>query len=125
MNESGLEPVGHAILLLPYQPDYDRARSVGILIPDEDMRLSSLMVEMRGVVVALGPLCYRNEQHSWLRQLFTPFRPRCKVGDKVLYSKFSGALVHGTMDGKMYRMVNDQDVFVKIVNEAEKPVFNH
>lgn len=124
-NPSGLEPVGHAVLLVAYQPEFEAAQRAGLAIPDEEFRLAGMMVEMRAQVLALGPDAWRNDQDTWLRRLLTPWRPRALPGDKVMVSKMAGAVVHGTADGKLYRMVNDQDVFVKIVDEAEKPVYPH
>ena len=124
-NLSGLLPVGHAVLLLPYQPEYDAAKRAGLAIPDEDFRMGGIMTEMRAVVVALGPDCWRNDNDTVAEREAKPWRPRALPGDKVMVSKFSGAVVHGPLDGKVYRMVNDQDIFVKIVAEAEKPLFNH
>jgi co-chaperonin GroES (HSP10) len=72
-----------------------------IAIPD-DVRARALMGEMRGVVVELGA-------HVW------PDEPaRAKPGDKVLISKYTGVIVHGTADNKLYRLCNDQDIFCAI-----------
>ncbi len=124
-NPSGLDPVGHAVLLVAYQPEFEAAQRAGLAIPDEEFRLAGMMVEMRAQVLALGPDTWRNDQDTWLRRLMTPWRPRALPGDKVMVSRMAGAVLHGPKDGKLYRMVNDQDVFVKIVDEAEKPVYPH
>lgn len=39
---------------------------------------------------------------------------RCKVGDNVLISKFCGVIVKGPLDGKFYRIINDEDVFCRL-----------
>jgi co-chaperonin GroES (HSP10) len=123
-NQSGLRPVGHAVLLEPYEPDFDAARRIGIVIPD-NLRERSIMVEMRARVLELGDQAYRKDGQTWISRLFTPHRPRCRPGDKVLVQVYSGALVQGTMDGKVYRLVNDEDIFVQIAEEAEKPNYGH
>jgi len=127
LGDSGLEPVGHAVLLIPYQPEFDAAKRAGLAIPDEDFRMGGLLVEMRAIVIALGPDCWqRDTLPRWLYRLVPGlWRPRARPGDKVMVSKMAGAVVHGPLDGKVYRMVNDQDIFVRIMREAEKPVFNH
>lgn len=124
LNPSGLRPVGHAVLAQAYEPDFDAARRMGLIIPD-NVRNNSIMVEMRVQVLELGDMAYRKDHQSWLARLFTPYRPRCKPGDKIMVQDYSGAIVVGTLDGKQYRLVNDEDVFVKIVEEAVKPEFNH
>jgi co-chaperonin GroES (HSP10) len=116
-NPSGLQPEGHALLLEPYEPDFDAARKSGLIIP-ENLRNNSIMVEMRSIVVAMGSECYRKDGQTWLARLMTPWRPRCRVGDKIMVQKYSGAIVVGTLDGKQYRAINDEDVFLRIMEEA-------
>lgn len=123
-NPSGLQPVGHAVLLEPYEPDFDAARRHGIIIPD-NLRNNSIMVEMRSTVIALGSEVGRPENATWLRRLLTPWRPRCLPGDKIMVQKYSGAIIVGTLDGKQYRMINEEDVFVKIVAEAVPVDYPH
>lgn len=124
LNPSGLRPVGHAVLVEAYEPDFNAAKRWGLIIPDT-VRNNSIMVEMRVKVLELGDMAYRKDHQSWLMRLLTPYRPRCKPGDKIMVQDYSGAIVVGTLDGKQYRLVNDEDVFVVITEEAEKPEFNH
>ncbi len=100
-NESGLEPLGRAILVEHYEPE--RTGSL-IHIPDE-VHGRVLMVEQRAVVVAIGPSAWPDEP------------ARAQVGDKVLISKMAGYMTKGTKDGKQYRLINDRDIFAKIVEE--------
>lgn len=123
-NPSGLRPVGHAVLLEPYEPDFDAAKRWGLIIP-ETQRNQSIMVEMRAKVIELGDMAYRKDFQSWIARLFTPFRPRCRPGDKIMVQSYSGAIVVGTLDGKQYRLVNDEDVFVTIEEEAIEPKYEH
>jgi co-chaperonin GroES (HSP10) len=95
INKSGLKPLGRAVLLEPYEPEFNKSM---IAIPDH-VRSRELMGEMRGVVVAVGEHCWPDEP------------ARAKPGDKVLASKYSGAIVKGTADGKLYRVCNDEDLF--------------
>lgn len=125
LNQSGLRPVGHAVLLSPYQPEFDKAKAAGLAIPDEDFRMQGMLVEMRCTVIALGPDCWRNDSDTWLKRWLTPWRPRALPGDRVMVSKFAGAVLHGPEDGRVYRAVNDQDIFMTIHSEAEKPLYNH
>jgi hypothetical protein len=61
-----------------------------------------LMQEMRATVIQVGAACWLDEP------------PRAAPGDRVLISKFCGAIVRGTADGKLYRLCNDQDIFCLI-----------
>lgn len=124
LNPSGLRPAGHAILIQAYEPDYDHAKRLGIIIPDT-VRNNSIMVEMRAVVLELGDMAYRKDFQSFFSRLFTPWKPRCRPGDKIMVQNYSGAIVIGTLDGKQYRLVNDEDVFVVIEKEFVKPAYAH
>ncbi|MDE2106522.1 MAG: co-chaperone GroES [Patescibacteria group bacterium] len=105
MNESGLRPLGQAVLVQAYEPE--RKKSM-IVMPDI-VEERTQMVEMRAVVVAVGPACWEDEKAG----------PRAKPGDKVLVSKYAGVLAKGTADGKQYRLVNARDIFCAIEIEKE------
>jgi len=101
-NESGLKPLGRAVLICPYEPE--RISSI-IEIPAEVQgRLQ--MVEQRAVVVEVGANAWCDEPS-----------PRAKAGDKVLVARFSGFMAQGTKDSKQYRFVNDRDIFAAIETE--------
>lgn len=98
-NRSGLVPCGHAVLVQPYEPE--KVESL-IVMPDT-VKERNMMVEMRAIVVEAGPEAWLDEQC-----------PRALPGDKVLIAKFAGHLATGTADGKLYRLVNDRDIFCRI-----------
>ena len=103
MNDSGLRPLGRAVLVKPYVPEQTGSL---IVLPDSAQERDSL-VEQRAIVVEVG-------EHAWNDEL----SPRAKAGDKVLISRFAGYLAKGTADGVLYRIVNDRDIFAAI--EVEK-----
>ena len=98
MNKSGLKPLGRAVLCEPYEPEFNRSV---IAIPDH-VRARALMEEMRAIVVEVGPNCWPDEP------------ARAVAGDKVLISKYAGAIVKGTADGNLYRICNGDDIFCGI-----------
>ena len=102
INESGLEPRGVAVLIQAYEPE--RAGAL-IEIPDS-VKGRMDMVDSRAVVIAVGTQAWYDE-----------FVPRAVVGDKVLVTKFAGFMAKGPKDGKMYRLVNDRDIFCRIADE--------
>ena len=101
-NSSGLRPVGRAVLCKPYQPELNKTF---LEIPDH-VKVMELMREMRAVVIQLGEFCWADEP------------PRAAAGDRVLVSKFCGAIIKGPKDGEIYRLVNDNDIFCIIEDEA-------
>jgi len=103
MNESGLRPLGHAVLVEPYEAQ----KKESMIVMPETVKERSLMVETRAVVVAVGPEAWVDESS-----------PRAQVGDHVMISKFAGVMATGIKDGKSYRFVNDRDIFCALEVET-------
>lgn len=102
-NQSGLKPLGVAVLIQAYEPERNGAL---VEIPDFVQGRMN-MVDNRAVVVEVGPSAWHDEPS-----------PRAAAGDKVLVTKFAGFMATGPMDGKLYRLVNDRDIFCAITGEA-------
>lgn len=103
-NISGICPEGHAVLLIPYEPEIKKST---IIIP-ETVADRTKMLEERGIVIAIGAACWDREP-----------RPRAQLGDKVYIPHLAGRMITGPADGKRYRIVNDNDIFARIVKEEE------
>jgi co-chaperonin GroES (HSP10) len=98
-NQSGLKPLGRAVLVRPYEPE----KKASLIELPETVKERTVMVEQRAVVVEAGPAAWEDESE-----------PRARPGDKVLITKYAGHLAEGTADGKLYRLVNDRDIFCQI-----------
>ncbi len=105
-NNSGLVPLGRAVLVAPYEIEI--ARGGLIQLPDS-VKGRDMMIEQRATVIAVGESAWDDEKS-----------PRAKPGDKVLVTKFAGYMAQGTADGKQYRLINDRDIFARIEEEGEK-----
>ena len=101
-NTSGLEPLGRAVLVKPYEPE----KKEGLIVIPDQVQERTHMIEQRAVVVAIGPAAWEDESV-----------PRAKVGDKVMVAKFAGAMAIGPLDDQKYRFVNDRDIFAKVTGE--------
>lgn len=95
-NKSGLHPCGQAVLIEPYEPELKKS---AIYIPPTAAERSQ-MVETRGIVVEIGISAWEDEEQD-----------RAVVGQKVIFSKFTGMILQGPKDGKTYRMLNGRDIF--------------
>jgi len=102
INKSGLHPQGHAVLVLPYEPELSASR---IVIPDS-VRQGLSVLENRVIVIEVGPQAWDEEKV-----------PRAVPGDAVFVTKHAGFVAAGA-DGLMYRLVNDRDIFCRINREA-------
>lgn len=105
-NNSGFQPQGHAVLVLPYEPEIKKARSTLVIPPSAEER--NTMIETRVIVIAVGACAWSDEP-----------RPRAVVGDKALITKFAGILAIGPADGVRYRLINDRDIFCTITKECD------
>lgn len=114
-----LEPLGHAVLVKPYE----RKRS-GMIVLTEQGKKEMDIAENRAVVIRSGELAWEDEgfirttgMWFWKKTEFVP-RPRANLGDHVLMTKFAGAMATGE-DGQNYRIVNDQDIYCRLSGGAQ------
>lgn len=103
MNESGLEPLGRAVLVR--MVEIDELKTQAIHIP-QHVRASSAVMEQRAEVIAVGAAAWEDEKIA-----------RAAPGDKVIITRLAGYVAKGA-DGELYRLVNDRDIFCKITKES-------
>ena len=102
-----IEPLLHRIVVKPekfeeFDKDIQKAKSIGLVIPElEEMKRAQASVD-RGVVVSLGATAYRDYNVD----------PPVKVGDIVNYAKFSGKIIED--GGVQYILLNDEDLLCVI-----------
>lgn len=117
INESGLKPLGKAVLVKPYTPE----RRGGLIEIPENIQGRQAMIDHRAVVVEVGEDAWSDEGF-WkpFLYLFRRWvqRPRAKAGDRVMVAAFSGFMSIGPADGQQYRLVNDRDLFCGITYEG-------
>lgn len=97
INESGITPTGHYVLVLP-DPVEETTQGGIILAPDtiENERRDTT----RGTIVAIGPI-------GW--QEFGDGTLWAKVGDHVTYGRHAGRFLDG-LDGEQYILLNCEDI---------------
>lgn len=98
------DPVGYRMLVA--LPTMKEITDGGIIIPhatNERERAAAVV----GTVLALGPDCYTDKVKF-------PTGPWCKVGDKVMFSRYTGgrfrSLDSESGDMVEYRMMNDDEI---------------
>lgn len=101
-NESGIEPLGHRVLLKPILTE--RVTEGGIVIPEVSAEKED-KAQIRAVVVAYGPTAWKAEGLGGV--------PWARTGEKVVIGKYAGVFLKGK-DGVNYRVVNDDELQAKI-----------
>jgi co-chaperonin GroES (HSP10) len=102
-NNSGWRPVGSGALLRAIELAEAQGKNGKIIVP-EDAKMSSATCDTIGIVVALGDDVWAGKSQ------------RAKVGDRVLFTKFTGGVIKGA-DGYIYRMIPADAIYA--VKEEE------
>lgn len=105
INESGIHPVGHRVLVLPEQ--VEEKSEGGIIIHHGTQQAREEMAQIKATVIELGSTAYADQPKAW-----------CEAGNRVVIGKYSGLLYKGA-DDKQYRIINDLDV-VSIIEKEVK-----
>lgn len=113
---SQIKPCGHRLLVKPFkQEEVDeiyRKHSEfmkSLTIINENKKREDASVD-RGVVVSIGTTAWKNDSFG--------HEPWCKVGDEILFAKFSGKFIDDPETGESFVILNDEDV-VAVVKEAQ------
>ena len=84
-----------------------RARAAGIVIADHSDTTRAQAGVDKGIVIAVGPTAYRD---------FNVESP-IKVGDIVVFAKFSGKVIQDPEDEQEYVALNDEDIVAILSGE--------
>jgi co-chaperonin GroES (HSP10) len=108
------DPVGYNMLIaLPTMAEKTKG---GIIIPIAT-NISDRAAAVVGMVLAQGPLCYKDPKR------FPDGQPWCKVGDMVMFSRYSGMRFKSKdlESGEMveYRMLSDDQIVGTVPEGAE------
>ncbi len=101
-NESGIEPLGHRVLVRVILSE--RMTAGGIVIPDPIAEKSD-KAQIKAIVIDYGPT-------AWKAQGLGD-EPWASVGDVVIIGKRAGVFLQGK-DGVDYRIVNDDELQARI-----------
>ena len=104
MNNSGIQPVGVSILILP--DAIEQATKSGIVLATATQLEREQLRQTDGIVIEIGPHAYYDE------------KPRCEVGQRIIMAAYSGMIREGS-DDKTYRLIKDNDVIAIITKEKE------
>lgn len=104
INTSGIEPLDLRVLVFPDTVD----EKIGSIIVPEQVKERDKYAQIRATVVAVGENAWE-EASSRSPGFVAP-----KAGDRVIIQKYGGIDLEGPKDGKMYRLLNDQDILGRL-----------
>lgn len=111
LNFSGITPTEYKVVILPKdvgkQHKFKGAdgREYSLEKPETTTDRDQF-AQNEGTVIAISPLAFSYAT----KEEWGDNPPIPKVGDRVSYAKFAGAIIKGK-DGKDYRVVNDKDIY--------------
>ncbi|HUX92756.1 MAG TPA: co-chaperone GroES [Ignavibacteriaceae bacterium] len=97
MAKINLKPLADRVIIKPSEAE--ETTKGGIILPD-----TAKEKPIEGTVVAVGPGKISDDGKQ--------VKPEIKVGDKVLYGKYSGTEV--TVEGEEYLIMRESDIFAII-----------
>lgn len=107
-----LQPLGHTVLVEVEQVKTDTDWGFQI-ITDSDKKKLEQAGQIVGTVVAIG-------NQAWKAfSLNFDGEPWAEVGDKVFFSRYAGKNIQDPETGKMYLLLNDEDIRARIIEEEK------
>lgn len=101
------EMVGYRLLVLP-DPVETTSKGGIVIVTDEKLEKAG---QQKGVVVSIGPECWKTPEGHWGRWV--------EEGDRILFAKNSGRLIIDTDTGIEYMVLNDTDVLARLHEASE------
>lgn len=96
------EPVAHRVLI-ELEKVGEMAGKEGLIHKPKTVQDMEQRQIDKGTVVKIGPQAFLG---------FADGAPWCAEGDSVAFAKHAGALMED--DGKMYRIINDDDIYARL-----------
>lgn len=108
-----ITPVGHRILVKIDEADLSRDfGDAGIFEIVSDKKLEDAR-QIIGTLVAVGPQAWKAYGPEFSG------KPWAKVGDRVLTAEYAGKTVEDPETGKLFKLMNDEDVTAVVTGEKD------
>ena len=114
---AGIKPFEFKVLVLPNEVAHKTKG--GLLVPDT-VRAQQQHAVSKGRIAAVSPFAftYFDPEVKTYAEVIEKWPETPRVGDLVLFGKYSGGEVEGN-DGKRYRIMNDKDIIAGIEDEVK------
>lgn len=106
-----IQPLGCRVLILLDETDFEEGEDgssktkSGIFVPELAAKKEQA-AETEGRLVAIGDLAWSDKFYNG--------KAVAAVGDRVIYSRYSGVFVKDKETKKRYILINDEDILAKI-----------
>ncbi|MGL5076717.1 MAG: hypothetical protein ACRDBG_12965 [Waterburya sp.] len=109
-------PCGHRIVVKQEKLEnvdkaYQSAQKAGIVIPELDEHTRTKNSVDQGLVLAVGPSAFKD---------FNAEVPWCKVGDTIVFARYSGKKVKDPENEQEYIVLNDEDCVAVITKGSHE-----
>ena len=119
MNKSGIHPQGRRILILP--DDVEQSRKSRIIEIPDWVEQQHEMAQVLGVLVAVGADAWTDyvekDAEERIIKIWSRIGPHPQPGVRVAFAKYGGLMLEGK-DGKLYRLMNDDDLTAIVEDEV-------
>lgn len=102
-----IEPLGYHVLV---RPDNVAERQGTIFLPT-GAREREQMAKVLGTIVAIGDMAWQDMGAG---------KPWAKVGERVCYAKYGGAVQEDPETGEFYRILLDKDIVARVTGEEKR-----
>ena len=100
-------PTGWRLLVLPFK---QKEKTKGGIIMTDDSIERSQVASTCGVVLKMGPDCYRDKE-------MYPDGPWCKEKDWVVFARYAGSRIK--IEGGEVRLLNDDEILATVENPED------
>ena len=96
------QPTGWRMLVLPFKMK-DKTKG-GVILAEDTLERQQVASQV-GVVMAMGPQCYKDKERY-------PEGPWCKEKDWVMFARYAGSRIK--IEGGEMRLLNDDEILATI-----------
>ena len=104
MNQSGINPQGDRVVVLPLEIENKTAS--GIILSTDGQKEREEMANTTGEVISVGEDCTNHPNTKYVKE-----------GDRIVFAKYSGLLYLGK-DGKKYRVLGADNVVATLDSDV-------
>lgn len=117
-----MQPTGYRVWIKPDYAKDHKVAGTNIVIEIAESDRTGVAAVTEGTVLAVGPTAFVFDKESAALGRRSPLNePWCKVGDRVVFSKYGGKIIVDPKTEEKTIIINDQDVMM-LLDQNDKVV---